>query len=147
MEYLTIKIKLIRGDSCLPRYMTPLASGVDLYASIPETLVIPAGDFIMVPTGIAAEIPPGFEGQVRPRSGLAARNGIGLLNAPGTIDADYRGEIKVILFNFGDTDFPVKPGERIAQLIFSKVYHANFEIVEELDSTERGKGGFGHTGK
>ena len=100
----------------------------------------------MVPTNISVEIPKGYEIQVRPRSGLAAKHGIGVLNSPGTIDADYRGEIKVILFNFSENDFLIEPGERIAQLVISKIYKAELVEVEKLNSTERGSGGFGHTG-
>ena len=147
MAELTVKIKFLNENAELPRYMTEHSSGVDLSAGITESVSIPPGKFKTIPTGIAVEIPEGYEGQVRPRSGLAAKYGIGLLNSPGTVDADYRGEVKIILFNFGDEDFVINPGERIAQMVFAKVHKA--EIVEnaELSQTRRGKGGFGHTGK
>ncbi|OGC41448.1 deoxyuridine 5'-triphosphate nucleotidohydrolase [candidate division WOR-3 bacterium RBG_13_43_14] len=130
----------------IPQYQSALAAGCDLYADIKKPITIKPGTFCCVPAGIAIEIPPGYEAQVRPRSGLAFKNGIGVLNSPGTIDADYRGEIKVILFNFSRDDFAIKPGDRIAQLIFSPIVRAHFIKVERLGATERGQGGFGHTG-
>ncbi|MBN2543275.1 dUTP diphosphatase [bacterium] len=147
MAELTIKVKFLRDSAKLPGYMTEHSSGVDLSAGIDEPVTIPSGGFTTVPTGIAIEIPEGYEGQVRPRSGLAAKEGIGLLNAPGTIDADYRGEVKIILFNFSKEDFVINPGDRIAQLVFTRVHKAEIEKVDDLSQTERGKGGFGHTGK
>lgn len=130
----------------LPHYQTEHSAGVDLYASIEDELVIEAGTWKMVPTGIAIAIPEGYEGQVRPRSGLALKHGIGLLNSPGTIDADYRGEIGIILFNFSEKPFIIKRGDRVAQLVFAKIEKAKFLKAETLSETIRGTGGFGHTG-
>jgi len=133
-------------DLPLPRYMTPGSSGVDLYAANHQDLLIAAGAVVLVPTGIAVAIPEGFEAQIRPRSGLALNHGLTLLNTPGTIDADYRGEIKVIVINLGDKEYILKKGERIAQMIFSRVERVELMEVENLDDTARGSGGFGHTG-
>jgi dUTP pyrophosphatase len=126
--------------------MTEGSAGVDLYAAIDEDMFCPPGRRILVPTGIAIALPEGVEAQIRPRSGLALKHGITLLNTPGTIDADYRGEIKVIVINLGDKEYILKRGERIAQMVFSRVERAEFFEVEELVSTIRGEGGFGHTG-
>lgn len=120
---------------------------MDIRAAIDDEFVIKSGSFGLVPTNLSVEIPKGYEIQVRGRSGLAARNGIGILNAPGTIDSDYRGEIKIILFNFGTQDFVIRRGDRIAQLILSKVSYAKWETTEKISKSKRGKGGFGHTGK
>ncbi|HEC78724.1 MAG TPA: dUTP diphosphatase [candidate division WOR-3 bacterium] len=139
-----IKVKII-GKS-IPRYHSEHAAGCDLCACIKEKIVLEPGQFCTVPTGLRIELPRGYEAQVRPRSGLAAVNGIGVLNAPGTIDADYRGEIKIILFNFGSERFVIQNGDRIAQMIFSRVVRAEFIPVDRLQETERGEGGFGHTG-
>jgi dUTP pyrophosphatase len=130
----------------VPHYQTEHSAGVDLYAATGEDMVIEAGKWKLVPTGIAIAIPEGHEGQVRPRSGLALKHGIGMLNAPGTIDADYRGEIGIILFNFSDKPFTIRRGDRIAQLVFAKIEKAKLESVEQLSETARGAGGFGHTG-
>ena len=130
----------------IPHYQTAHSAGVDLYAAVENEAVIDAGTWKLVPTGIAIAIPEGYEGQVRPRSGLALKHGIGMLNAPGTIDADYRGEIGVILFNFSDTPYPIRRGDRIAQLVFAKLEKAAFVKVDALSETVRGAGGFGHTG-
>jgi dUTP pyrophosphatase len=130
----------------LPHYQTEHSAGVDLYAAVDRETVIEAGTWRLVPTGISIAIPEGYEGQVRPRSGLALRNGMGLLNAPGTIDADYRGEVSIILFNFSDKPFIIQRGDRIAQLVFAKVEKARFVQVDALTDTTRGAGGFGHTG-
>ena len=129
-----------------PQYMTEGASGVDLLAAIPEPLEIPPLGRSLIPTGIQLSIPQGFEAQVRPRSGLALKEGIGLLNAPGTIDSDYRGEIQVILFNFNNRPFKIERGMRIAQLVIAPVVKARFVPVDNLSTTVRGAGGFGHTG-
>ena len=129
-----------------PVYSSEAASGADLKADIEKELVIRAGDTAMVPTGIFLEIPPGFEAQVRPRSGLAAKSSITVLNTPGTIDADYRGEVKVILINLGKENFIIKRGDRIAQMVFAPVVRAQFEKTFELNDSERGSGGFGSTG-
>jgi len=131
----------------LPAYATEGAAGMDLRAAVEAPVTIPAGGRAMVPTGLSVEIPRGFEGQVRGRSGLAARHGVGIPNAPGTIDSDYRGEVCVILANWGDQPFVVARGERIAQLVIAPVARAELVEVEELAVSERGAGGFGHTGR
>jgi len=130
-----------------PEYMTQQAAGMDLRAAVSEPITLTSGAFAVVPTGIRVAIPPGFEGQVRPRSGLAARHGIGLVNSPGTIDADYRGEVCVVLINQGREPFVVSRGDRIAQLVIAPVARATVQLAEELDDTDRGSGGFGHTGR
>ena len=132
-----------------PRQQTAGAAGVDLLAALPpgEVVSLAPGKRTLVPTGMAMAIPNGYEGQVRPRSGLAARHGVTVLNTPGTIDADYRGELKVILINLGDAAFEIRRGERIAQLVVAPVSQVNFELRETLDATERGTGGFGSTGR
>ncbi len=130
----------------LPHYQTEHAAGVDLYAAVQGDTVIAAGQWSLIPTGISLAIPEGYEGQVRPRSGLALKHGIGMLNGPGTIDADYRGEIGIILFNFSNEPFTVRRGDRIAQMVFAKLEKARFESVASLSETVRGPGGFGHTG-
>lgn len=140
----SIAVKLVSTSGFFPEYKTAGAAGVDLVSS--ETLDIAAGASVLVPTGVFIEIPDGFEGQVRPRSGLAIKHGVTVLNSPGTIDSDYRGEIKVILINHGRSDFHIEKGDRIAQLIFCSVVKAEFEIVSVLSDTDRGEGGFGHTG-
>jgi len=147
-KHLTIQITQLKNAEGLPvpHYQTEHSAGVDLYAALDEDMVIGSGRWKLVPTGIAVAIPEGYEGQVRPRSGLALKHGVGMLNAPGTIDADYRGEIGVILFNFSDTPFAVHRGDRIAQMVIAKLERARFEQVETLTKTARGAGGFGHTG-
>ena len=143
-------IRLPHGEGLpLPAYETAQAAGMDLRAAPPEDepIVLRPGARFAVPTGLAFALPPGFEGQVRPRSGLAAKAGITCLNSPGTIDADYRGEVKVILINLGAEDFVIRRGERIAQLVIAPVVQAAWSEVESLDTTERGAGGFGSTGK
>jgi len=127
--------------------MTEQAAGVDLHACLDAPFTLHSGERALVPTGIALEIPPGYEAQVRPRSGLALRHGIALVNSPGTIDADYRGEIGVILINLGSEPFTVANGERIAQMVFAKFERARFVEVEELGDSTRGSSGFGHTGR
>ncbi len=147
-EHLAVHITQLKNSDGLPvpHYQTEHAAGVDLYAAVDGSVTIEAGRWKLVPTGIAVAIPEGYEGQVRPRSGLALKHGIGMLNAPGTIDADYRGEIGVILFNFSDTSFSIRRGDRIAQLVLAKVEKAQFVTVDALAATGRGAGGFGHTG-
>ncbi|MDD3853058.1 MAG: dUTP diphosphatase [Syntrophomonadaceae bacterium] len=135
------------NDLPLPQYMTSGAAGVDLYAAVNEETILKPGQRMLIPTGIAISLPQGYEAQIRPRSGLAINHGITLLNAPGTIDADYRGEIKVIVINLGDKEYILKKGERIAQMVFSQVETAQLVEVQDLDNTDRGEGGFGHTGK
>jgi len=131
----------------LPQYMTAHSSGMDLFAAFDEEeITLKTGERRLIPTGIALSIPEGFEGQVRPRSGLALKNGITLVNTPGTIDADYRGEIGVLLINLGEQPFRVKRGDRIAQLIIAPVFKATLELVSDLEATPRSGGGFGHTG-
>ncbi len=130
-----------------PEYMTEQAAGMDLRAAVPDPVLLSPGEFALIPTGIRIALPPGYEGQVRPRSGLAAKHGIGLVNSPGTIDADYRGEVCVVLINHGHRPFVIRRGERIAQLVIAPVVRAQVELVEELDDTARGSGGFGHTGQ
>jgi dUTP pyrophosphatase len=145
---ISVAVKRLRGSrALLPDYMTAGSSGLDLFACLENgSISLQPGEWALIPTGIALAVPPDFEGQVRPRSGLSLKHGIGVLNAPGTIDADYRGEIGVILFNFGREPFVVRHGERIAQLVISKVYRAVVKEVDELPATARGTGGFGHTG-
>ncbi len=145
-----IKIKITRlrenKDLPLPTYATEGSAGMDLFADVENEIVIKPGEITMIPTGIAIELPPGYEAQIRPRSGLAINYGITLLNTPGTIDSDYRGEIKVILINLGKDDFVVKRGDRIAQMIVSKYTKVEWEETSKLNTTKRGEGGFGHTG-
>ncbi|MCK5573502.1 MAG: dUTP diphosphatase [Bacteroidetes bacterium] len=140
------RIDKSRTDLPLPSYATEHSAGMDLSAAVDGEQVIRAGDTVLIPTGFAVALPPGYEAQVRPRSGLALKHQVGILNSPGTIDADYRGEVKVILANFGRQDFTVRRGDRIAQLIVSRYSRATWEEVEVLDDTRRGAGGFGHTG-
>jgi dUTP pyrophosphatase len=130
----------------LPRLMSEWAAGADICAAVDAPLVLAPGERILVPTAFAMALPPGYEAQIRPRSGLAAKHGITVANAPGTIDADYRGEVKVILVNLGQEDFAINRGERIAQMVVAAVTSFEIEEVECLDATERGAGGFGHTG-
>ena len=130
----------------MPQYMTEGASGMDLFACLEEKLTLGPGERKLIPTGIAVAIPQGFEGQVRPRSGLAIQKGIGIVNGPGTIDSDYRGEIGVLLINFGEEPFTIHNGERIAQIVISQVFRATLEEVDDLPPTLRQGGGFGHTG-
>lgn len=132
-------------DLELPRYMTPGASGLDLCAAVDEDLLLAPGARALVPTGLFVAVPEGFELQIRPRSGLALKNGLTVLNAPGTIDADYRGEIKIILINLGEAPYSVKRGERIAQMVLCPVAKLKFVLTENLPVTKRGAGGFGHT--
>lgn len=142
-----IKIKIVnKGNQPLPEYATPQSAGVDLRANIDEPVELKPLSRALIPTGLHIALPEGYEAQIRPRSGLAIKKGITCLNTPGTIDADYRGDVGVILINLSAETFIVNPGERIAQMIINKFEQAEFELVEELDETERGEGGFGHTG-
>jgi dUTP pyrophosphatase len=143
-----IKIKRLRGneDGPLPTYMTEHAAGLDIYAFLDEEVLIAPGQRRLIPTGLSVAIPEGFEVQVRPRSGLAVRDGVTLVNTPGTIDADYRGEIGILMINHGEKPISIKNGQRIAQLIVSRVYKATLEEVDELPASSRQGGGFGHTG-
>jgi len=145
-----IKFLRLRPESdaniSLPRYMTPHAAGMDICAAIEANLVLEKGAIALIPTGFAIALPQGFESQIRPRSGLAVKHGIGIINSPGTIDADYRGEIKIALINLGEKDYTIRRGDRIAQMVVKKVYQARLEIVKQIDETDRNTGGFGHTG-
>ena len=146
---MNIKVKVKRlhnADLPLPAYMTEGAAGMDIYAAVERDMVLAPGTRALVPTGLAIALPPGYEAQIRPRSGLALKHGLTLLNTPGTIDADYRGEIMLIVINLGDKEYIVKRGERIAQLVFARVERPQLVITDSLDRTERGAGGFGHTG-
>ena len=145
---MTIQVKVInKGDQPLPTYETEHSAGLDLRAALSEAVVLAPGERDLIPTGLFLEIPPGYEAQVRPRSGLALKRGLTLLNAPGTIDADYRGEVGVIMINLSAEDQHIDPGERIAQLIFAPVTRGEWIEVETLAETERGSGGFGSTGR
>jgi dUTP pyrophosphatase len=141
-----IPVKRLRPEAVLPRAMSELAAGMDLCAALDRPLLLAPGERAAVPTGLALAIPPGWEGQVRPRSGLALRSGVTVLNAPGTIDADYRGEVQVLLINLAGCGQTIEPGERIAQLVIAPVARAELVEVAELDNTARGAGGFGSTG-
>jgi len=144
---LGIRFTRTRATAIVPGYMTEHAAGMDLHAALDEPLVLQPGERGLIPTGLALEIPPGYEGQIRPRSGLALRQGIALVNAPGTIDADYRGEIGVIVINHGQEPVAFAPGDRIAQLVVAPVIRVSLEEVAELEKTGRAGGGFGHTGR
>ncbi len=144
-NYPTVRIKLLRGGKP-PRYMSEGASGVDLHAAIDYPVVITPGNVETIPTGIAISLPSHMEAQIRPRSGLAQKHNIGIINSPGTIDSDYRGEIKVLLINMGKNPFTVIPDMRIAQMVFTPILKVIFEVEENLDKTLRNKEGFGSTG-
>lgn len=142
-----VKIKVInKGHQPLPRYATAQSAGMDLRANLEEPIVLKPLERCLVPTGLYIALPEGYEAQVRPRSGLALKKGITVLNAPGTVDADYRGEVGVLLVNLSQEDFVVNAGERVAQMVIARHETADFIEVEELDETERGAGGYGHTG-
>jgi dUTP pyrophosphatase len=126
--------------------MTPLAAGMDLCAAVSQPLTLAPGAIVLIPTGLAMALPPGFEAQVRPRSGLAAQHGIGLINSPGTIDADYRGEVQIPLINLGKTPFTVRRGDRIAQMVINRICRVQVQLATRLEDTVRSTGGFGHTG-
>ncbi len=143
-----MRVKIVnRSPYPLPAYATALSAGMDLRANLTEPLVLGTLERSMVPTGLYIELPAGFEAQIRPRSGLAAKHGISIVNAPGTIDADYRGEIRVVLVNLSNEPFTVEPGERIAQMVVARHEQVEWESVEELAESGRGSGGFGSTGK
>lgn len=141
-----LRIRRLSPLATIPAYQTEHAAGMDLHAAIERSIVLEAGAILLVPCGFAVAFPPGFELQVRPRSGLATKHGISMPNAPGTVDADYRGEMKVPLVNLGKADFTIEPGMRIAQMVLAPVARAAIEEVDELDGTARGEGGFGSTG-
>ncbi len=149
MDKMFIQIKRCPGcdDVPLPRYMTEHAAGMDICAAVPEPVEIAPGRRALIPAGFSLALPPGVEAQIRPRSGLAINHGIGLLNAPGTIDADYRGEVKIILINHGQAPFTINRGERIAQMVIHRVLSAEWGEVDALPATMRDEGGFGHTGR
>ncbi len=142
---ISVKIKR-KTKGRIPQYQSPGSSGADVLASLDEPVMVAPGEIALVPTGLFIELPEGYEAQIRPRSGLAVKYGITLLNTPGTIDADYRGEIKIIIANFGKEPFRIDDGMRIAQMVFCRVFRGNFIEVEALKGTERDNGGFGHTG-
>ncbi|MGE5457143.1 MAG: dUTP diphosphatase [Methanococcaceae archaeon] len=149
-ENIKLKIKRVSEnyqDVPLPAYATVGSAGMDVRAAVEEDLILAKGEIKLVPTNLMAEIPEGFELQVRPRSGLAIKHGIGLLNSPGTIDSDYRGEIGIIMFNFGQAEFVIKRGDRIAQLVLARVFRAEISELQDLQDTDRGNGGFGSTGR
>ena len=142
-----ITVRIVNtGSQQLPAYATPQSAGMDLRANLSEPVVLHPMERRIIPTGLRIALPEGYEAQVRPRSGLALKHGITVLNSPGTIDADYRGELGVLLINLSQQDFTVEPGERIAQMVIARHEQATFELVTELDTTERGEGGYGHTG-
>jgi dUTP pyrophosphatase len=148
LETLEIKIRRLQGheDILLPAYETEGSSGMDIRAAVTEEQVLGPGEVRLIPTGISVSIPRGYEAQIRPRSGLALKYGIGIVNSPGTIDSDYRGEIGIIVINWGKSEFTVKRGDRIAQMVIAKVYRARMIETTGLDPTDRGDGGFGHSG-
>lgn len=144
---MSVRIQIInKSRHQLPEYATPLSAGVDLRANIDAPIVMPPLGRVLVPTGLFMALPKGYEAQVRPRSGMALKQGVTVLNSPGTIDADYRGEIGVILINLSDVEVKINDGDRIAQMVIGKYEQVVFDEVEKLDETERGSGGFGHTG-
>ena len=149
MENVQVKVRRTgsSSDLPLPRYMTSHSAGMDLHADLENDILLRPGERILVPTGISIALPDGYEAQIRPRSGLALKHGIALVNSPGTIDADYRGEIGVIVINHGSEPFAIKRGERIAQMVIARFTRVQLLEVEELESTARGEGGFGHTGR
>lgn len=143
-----IQVRVVREEGAiLPKYETEGSAGLDVKANIKEPILLKSLERVLVPTGLKIAIPEGYEVQVRPRSGLAIKHGITMLNSPGTVDSDYRGELKVIAVNLSKDDYTIEPNERIAQLVLNKVEQMEFIEVETLDETERGEGGFGHTGK
>ena len=150
MSQVEIKIKRLDqrfSDIPLPSYSTKGSAGMDIRAAVEKEIILEKGKIDLCPTNLSVEIPEGYEIQVRPRSGLALKHGIGILNSPGTIDSDYRGEIKIIMMNFSNEDFIIKRGDRIAQLVVAKVYSARLIETNDLNDSRRGEGGFGHTGK
>ena len=134
------------ADIPLPRYMTPQSSGMDIFAAVTKDVILEPGKIELIPSGFAMALPSGFEAQIRPRSGLAVKHGIGIINAPGTIDADYRGEVMIALINLSRRPYTVQRGDRIAQMVINKVYQAEVQEVNQLDETDRNSGGVGHTG-
>jgi dUTP pyrophosphatase len=135
------------ADLPLPRYMTPEAAGMDICAAVRQDTLLEKGQITLLPTGFALALPPGYEAQIRPRSGLAVKHGIGMINSPGTIDADYRGEVLIAVINLGPAAYTVRRGDRIAQMVIQRVHQARLEEVDRLEATDRSTGGFGHTGR
>lgn len=148
MSKVILKVKRLDNNRNLPlpSYQTNDSSGLDLRAAVEKDVVLHPGDIKLIPTGLSISMPKGYEAQIRPRSGLALKHGLGIVNSPGTIDADYRGEIGIIAINWGEKSFTVKRGDRIAQIVVNKISHAVVEEVDGLDQTDRGEGGFGHSG-
>lgn len=148
MDRIVVKVKRLdhNPDLPLPSYHSDGSAGLDLCAAVDGDLTLEAGEIQLIPTGLSISLPRGYEAQIRPRSGLALRHGLGLVNAPGTIDADYRGEIGLILINWGKEPFTIRRGDRVAQMVIGKVFRAQVEEVDEIDPTTRGEGGFGHSG-
>jgi dUTP pyrophosphatase len=148
LERITVKVKRLHDIEGipLPVYESQGSSGMDIRAAVKEHVLLKPGEIKLIPTGLAVSVPPGYEAQIRPRSGLALHHGIGMVNSPGTIDSDYRGEIGIIMINWGTEPFAIKSGDRIAQMVFSRVCRADLVEMNDLDTTSRGHGGFGHTG-
>ena len=149
MTPLTVKIHRLSDDTKdipLPTYATPGSAGMDIHAAVQGEMVVKAGETTLIPTGFSMEIPIGFEAQIRPRSGLALKHSIGLMNSPGTIDSDYRGEVRIIFTNYGKSDFIVRRGDRIAQMVVARYERVEWLETRDLSETDRGSGGFGHTG-
>jgi dUTP pyrophosphatase len=148
LDRVVVKITRLNNDKDmpLPAYESEGSSGMDIRASVNRPILLKPGEIKLIPTGLAVSIPQGYEAQIRPRSGLALNHGIGMVNSPGTIDSDYRGEIGIILINWASEPFEINPGDRIAQMIICRVFRADFVEVDDLDGTPRGQGGFGHTG-
>jgi dUTP pyrophosphatase len=149
-DRMLVKIKKLDNfdnNISLPVYATEGSAGMDIFAMPDDKVIIKPNETLLIPTGFSIELPVGFEAQIRPRSGLAIKNNIGILNSPGTIDSDYRGEVKIIVTNFGKTEFPINKGDRIAQMVINKYERISWQLADELAGTTRGEGGFGHTGK
>ena len=148
MDGIAVKIRRLEnnGDLPLPNYESEGSAGMDLRAAVKEPVLLKPGEIALIPTGLAVSVPRGYEAQIRPRSGLALKHGIGIVNSPGTIDSDYRGEIGLIMINWGQRPFAIRRGDRIAQMLISRVYRAEIIEVDDLESTRRGEGGFGHSG-
>jgi dUTP pyrophosphatase len=148
LDKIPVKIRRLQDneDLPLPAYESEGSSGMDIRASVKERVLLNPGEIRLIATGLAISVPPGYEAQIRPRSGLALQHGIGMVNSPGTIDSDYRGEVGIILINWGTEPFIVRRGDRIAQMVISRVYRADLVKVDDLDATSRQEGGFGHTG-
>ena len=142
-----LRLRESDSDIPLPRYMTPHSAGMDIHTAITEELRLEKGDIALLPTGFAVALPAGYEAQIRPRSGLAVKHGIGLINSPGTIDADYRGEVMIAVINLGRQPYTFSRGDRIAQMVINRVHQVELQEVDHLDETHRNTGGFGHTGK